>query len=990
MRKFLVSQELIESRQLKWARLEEAMSKNSRARKIMSLHTWDSYESCLKEINSWFGSSHRAFLAIAENIAKLPLQITTENDYFQLHFEIRRFKAYLELWQDLKVYASTKWFVQSILMRLSVDHRQIFLEKHRAFEQVNYEIPFVEFAFQHWSPAELRSMRTLSNLLEMGRYDISSGRMLQERQAIYGNPKQRDTRGLYSDKGPSSSTNFTKTSSKTKKENADKKGPKKPVSTNAGDFQKGPGQNTTKSSGTGPKRVNTTNQNKTAVKHADGQRSKKQQGPSIGASSTKHFKAKTTQKRKQKTGGRRKGGHSSYSCEVCKNESCTTSSPFQCSQYYDALASTNKQLKEDTFKKIYESGFCPVCRAAVSNDGNHKCPPSVKLTDKSGNSKIVETSAFQCPAGCLFRARNAVIVMSKFLCRCGRSKNKTGTFRTSNCSRVIDIQRIADAKSRDDMDNSTGKDKVAVHWEEMVKIRDLGGKDQFVILSLDSCSDHSLVNSRTFSKFARDSSETSFALQTATSRKQIKSREGVIDIRLYSGELYPVAVLEIPAADQANVLNRERMACVEIDEETQRHVNMEHRAMVTPYHILVGQNAIKLIPEKVLHRSKDGCGEVRESRVNDKKSGVLGGTWHRILSAITKLTSYSIDIKTCMETVTEKMMEDDGEAIISKKLINDKEPPILCKKLPVPIGPLPSNQMMTRSVASRIIAPHDRGMLEDDPTNYWYPRLPNDSLYGDRCTGFIVSPGVKEIPSILRHDGKCPSCKKCEKLKAGLKGDCELKIDNFSELQGEKQVSFAKFSNEIIIPKFLELSVVYTGGEVGASIEDFKKRRKQMKALFREVIKAGADDKKLALIRQRDEKVRQAHEDISNPKLAKWRGHLTKALQEQEKLKKIAEGGEESTYLIPSENPEEIEDPRDGVEKTLPKNLEDPPFLWEEMDENGYKNVCHLVNSKCPQMDWLDFGYTVADLPTKKLTRAGSISLRPQGICRIYKREIFK
>ena len=48
------------------------------------------------------------------------------------------------------------------------------------------------------------------------------------------------------------------------------------------------------------------------------------------------------------------------------------------------------------------------------------------------------------------------------------------------------------------------------------------------------------------------------------------------------------------------------------DEETKKFVDPQHRALTTDYHILVGQNAQKLLPDKVIHVTKDGKGEVRK------------------------------------------------------------------------------------------------------------------------------------------------------------------------------------------------------------------------------------------------------------------------------------------------------------------------------------------------------------------------------------------
>ena len=966
MYRFSKSQRLVTDNILRYKRLEQAMSLVQKAKDILSIYHEDNYDTALKALHSVFGSMHSSWVAIASKFGELPVPCASEQEMEKLHWGLKKISAYLEMWPSLKTYCTEQWVLKAVLLRLTQDGRMVYTDKKCAWERVNMgeneTTTHVHFMMEVWSPKEYKRIQEMNNLLEGARYDPNTGVIQSIKAAAYGTGKDRPS----SDKKRNQSkvnNHATKTPNLSHAQK--KKPPKKKVGA-AGPVTKS-GDSAKKKQG----KKSSTNKTET----------KKDSKPAKGGSKAG---AKGPQKKTTRV----------FSCKVCDKADCTPNYAMQCRTVKAALSSEDRQAKMDVFKKVVEkANVCPLCRGNLSAGVKHVCPKTCKVKGKDGAEKILDVASWRCPDRCEFKLGMNVFQMPRYLCKCGRKQPEFNFKKTNtNVGRIVNVGKSTGWDKNTGADQGTGRDNstMHVHWEELCHLADQDGVKVPVLLSLDSCSDFSLCNTATFDRLAVNESPVTYTLQTASSAKEVDSRQGTIPIKTKEGKVVELEVLECPVEGEENVLNRNQLSAAEVSKEAAKYVDLADRDEITGYHVLVGQNGHALLPESTTYITPDGKGAVRSSKVTGK--GILQGEWPKKLSTMVTtftwaswITSFFTGVSE-LDSKTDQTEETTGTAVLAR--LAEPGDKLDIQALPIPLGDPASNQGLTGEKSSRQFPRPDDPLILPDGHQLWSPRLPGMDLPGDRACCFGPNHDgdglVDPLATVLVHNGRCPAeptdllpasalCTRCQELRDGLsdetsgEGPSEEELADMVPPDSLKEVTFGSI-NMIGIPRPMTRAELSTGvrsyekpGKLFQRMRDFKKLREQ-------VMLSAMGKRKSRKIMEMRLKRKSAVDNCEKGKNKKCPGHLGRAIRRQIMAEQKSRGKSIPCLLVPDVEDEEMQgSQKDEVQQRVHHDPDGEIDLQSEVqseqvhdDDQAWEGVKQALRNECADIDFLDQSYVRA------------------------------
>ena len=968
MIRFLQSQSLITDVRVKYLRLERAMSQNKQAKQILSFFSNSrDYRKALFELNSTLARKRSCFSDAIKPFEKLPNLIKSNQHMQELHLAIRGLRSHLHTFFPLNEYISDNFVLRCIFYRLTDRDQEKLMKKKKKYDtrmQENTmrrglpkppESSWVFWIIHIWNVEEVMFGRDKMCLVESARQDTVSGSTLTRAQITGSNVSENN-----GSKKTNSNSISTEHQQKPKRGGGGGRGGRGGTrGSRGGGGRGGAANNSNSGNSNGEANVNTTS--------TRGQRGRGRGGRGRGAGKNKP-PSKTeggpkTQKKTKKTGK----NVSNNGCAICKNSECSAPSGVLCKSATAARRSKNKAAKQEVVDKLLNCRICPCCGYSLKKDGGkHTCPETLKITNpKGGGSASLDISKVKCPSGC---ERNG-IPLPLYLCPCGRQK-QTFKKKSANITRIIQLN---DLSTDEDEYASSGRDAQegsCVHWEENVEQTDVDGQPLTLCISHDTCADYSLMDPASFERMVDKKSmkPSQFTLQTASSKTDIESREGVARLHLANGEIFNLEVLECPAQGARNILNKRTLARVTVPEEVGHLVDLKSRQQQADAHVLLGQNSRRLFPRDFLWENQDRTAALRRSPVSNK--GILEGKWEKQLSEmqvnVVKTTKcFATDI---FKEKTEEL--EDSPALLNVVTRKNKKP---TKILPVPLGASVSNQGYLKNIiAARQFPKTDDPLILPPNHAYWLPRLVYDpQVPGDRATCYLQSKSGK-IPSILKthpedrggNGGKLKRPPGPDPSLARVNEDQEngcLTQQEVDELTIDKKVKFSDI-NIIEIPYNQEIADVVLGSKKLETLAEMKYRKKVYKQvkekLEHRVAMETGGHKRLQILKNLKQ---LAYDKPTDPLYQRYRGHLSRAVARQVQLNdlnlKNSRNDGARTFLLP-ENDSETELLASGLAKStanLPQTRQD-----YELDENSilsFSQVREAIKATIGDIDFVDQGY---------------------------------
>ena len=206
MVRFLQSQEFIADERARFLRLERAMSKVERARRIISYFTNSRhYDRALRELNSVFGKTRDAWSDAIKVFERLPSQVKSLREIRALHAAIRSLRSYLDIFYPLNEFLNDSFIIRTVFYRLVPIEQEKLVKRKKKFDAKRREEAFyngqpppddcsyVFFILEIYNKEYIAFDREMSCLQDSAKQDIVSSHNLS-RQQITGS-QIKDSRG---------------------------------------------------------------------------------------------------------------------------------------------------------------------------------------------------------------------------------------------------------------------------------------------------------------------------------------------------------------------------------------------------------------------------------------------------------------------------------------------------------------------------------------------------------------------------------------------------------------------------------------------------------------------------------------------------------------------------------------------------------------------------------------------------------------------------